>query len=200
MDGPQRIQGSREDTHGSYAPIQKWLHWAVAFIVIGMVPLGVAMSWRAEANNFDALTNAMYSSHKLFGFIILWLMAARVAVKLGKGAPPPAATLTAFERKASVSVHHLLYLMLFLVPLTGWAGVSAYGAREIFGLFSLPEIVARDEGRASILLWVHGALAMILVALVLAHLGGALMHGVIKQDGVMNRMIGWWPLRRRAKG
>jgi cytochrome b561 len=197
MSEPQPAQNPTHTAPVSYAPIQKWLHWVIAFLVIGMVPVGVVMSWRAEANNFDALTNTLYSSHKLFGFIVLWLMAARFAFKLGKGAPPPVGTLTPFERKASASVHHLLYVMLFLVPLAGWAGVSAYGARDIFGLFSLPEIVGKDEGLASILLWVHGALAMILIALVLAHLGGALMHGFIKQDGVMNRMIGWWPLRKR---
>jgi cytochrome b561 len=179
-----------------YAPVQKWLHWTVAILVISMIPIGKIMSWRAEANNFDALTNQLYSGHKLFGFIVLWLMAARIAFKLGKGAPAPVATLTPFERKASAAVHHLLYLLLILVPLLGWAGVSAYGAREVFGLFSLPQIVPKNEGLATILLGAHGALATILALLVLAHIGAALMHGVIKQDGVMNRMLGWWPLRR----
>ncbi len=167
----------------SYAPAQKWLHWAVAFFVAGLAPVGFIMARRAEANNFDALTNQLYSGHKLIGFIVLWLMAARIAFKLGKGTPPPVATLTPFERKASASVHHLLYMLLFLVPLSGWAGVSAYGAREVFGLFSLPEILPKNEGLATLLLGVHGALALLMVALVFAHIGAALMHGLVKQEG-----------------
>jgi cytochrome b561 len=185
-----------KQTLAQYAPVQKWLHWIIAFLVLMMIPVGKIMSWRAEAGNFDALTNQLYSGHKMFGFVVLWLMAARIAFKLGKGAPPPVATLTPMERRASSAVHHLLYMLLFLVPLFGWAGVSAYGAREMFGLFSLPEILPRNEGLAKILLRIHGVLAMGLVALVLAHIGAAMMHGVIKQDGVMNRMIGWWPLRK----
>ncbi|MGL4728399.1 MAG: cytochrome b [Bosea sp. (in: a-proteobacteria)] len=180
----------------SYAPAQKWLHWIIAFLVLLMIPVGKIMSWRKDADNFDALTNQLYSGHKLFGFIVLWLMAARIAFKLGRGAPPPVATLTPMERRASAAVHHLLYMLLFLVPLFGWAGVSAYGAREVFGMFSLPEIIPVNQSLAKILLSVHGALAMVLVALVLAHIGAAMMHGVIKRDGVMNRMIGWWPLKK----
>ena len=48
------------------------------------------------------------------------------------------------------------------------------------------------------ILEIHGYAALTLAALVAAHIGGALMHGVIKQDGVINRMIGWWPLRKKA--
>lgn len=179
----------------SYASTQKWLHWIIAFCVFGLVPVGLIMGWRAEANNFDALTNQLYSSHKLTGFIVLWLVALRIVVKSRLGTPAPVATLTRFERIASTSVHHLLYLLLVLVPLSGWAAVSAYGAREIFGLFSLPPLLPRNEALAAVLFKVHGTLALTMTALVIAHVGGALMHGLFKRDGVMTRMIGWWPLR-----
>lgn len=181
-----------------YAPIQKWLHWIIAFCVFGLVPVGLIMSWRAEANNFDALTNQLYSGHKLTGFIVLWLMTLRIALKVKKGSPAPVATLTTFERVASGAVHHLLYMLLILVPLTGWAGVSAYGALDVFGLFSLPALLPKNQGLASILFTIHGALAITMVVLVFAHIGGALMHGVIKRDGVIHRMIGWWPLKIRG--
>ena len=178
-----------------YAPIQKWLHWIIAFCVFGLVPVGLVMSWRAQANNFDALTNQLYSAHKLTGFIVLWLMALRIVLKVKFGAPAPVATLTKFERIASGAVHHLLYMLLFLVPLTGWAGVSAFGALNVFGLFSLPALLPKNPGLASVMFTIHGALAITMVVLVMAHIGGAMMHGMIKRDGVINRMIGWWPLK-----
>ena len=124
------------------------------------------------------------------------LDSSRFVYRARTGAPPPVATLTTTERIASGAVHHLLYVLLLVVPVLGWAGVSAYGAREVFGLFSLPPLLPANQALGETILKIHGWAALTMAALVVAHLGGALMHGLIKQDGVMNRMIGWWPLRK----
>ncbi|MBN9063035.1 MAG: cytochrome B [Rhizobiales bacterium 65-9] len=177
-----------------YSLTAKTLHWITAAAVIVMVPLGLYMVRRGAATNFDNLTNTLYSAHKLIGFLLLWVVAARILNRL-RGAPPPAETLTPLERVASSAVHHLLYLLLPIVPLLGWAGVSAYGARDVFGWFSLPPLLPESSAGDAILA-IHGVAALTLAALAVLHIGGALMHGFIKRDGVMNRMIGWWPLRR----
>lgn len=174
----------------AYAPSHRALHWLMAAMVIVMVPVGKYMVERGKATNFDALTNTLYSGHKLGGFILLWLLALRIVVKRRHGVPPPVATLTPLERIASTAVHHLLYVLLLVVPLLGWAGVSAFGAREIFGLFSLPPILPQDQALAKTILSLHGAAAMLMVLLVAAHVGGAMMHLIIKKDGVFRRM---WP-------
>lgn len=182
----------------SYTTTAKFLHWIIAFGAFGMIPVGVYMVRRGARTNFDDLTNTLYSGHKLTGFILLWLIAARIAYRAARGAPPPPPTLTPLERIASSAVHHLIYILLPIVPLLGWAGVSAYDARDIFGWFSLPPLLAPNQPLGERILEIHGYAALTLAALVAAHIGGALMHGVIKQDGVINRMIGWWPLRKKA--
>lgn len=174
----------------AYAPAHRALHWLMAIMVIAMVPVGKYMVERGKATNFDPLTATLYSGHKLTGFILIWLLALRIVVKRRHGVPPPVATLTPFERIASTAVHHLLYALLLVVPLLGWAGVSAFGAREVFGLFSLPPILPQDQALAKQILALHGAAAMLMVLLVAAHIGGALMHLIIKKDGVFRRM---WP-------
>ncbi len=179
-----------------YSVTAKRLHWIVAIGVLGMIPVGAYMVRRGAATNFDAMTNTLYSSHKLTGFLLLWVIAARIVYRARNGAPPPVATLTKPERIASGAVHHLLYVLLVAVPVLGWAGVSAYGARDVFGWFSLPPLLPANQALGEAILKVHGNLAILMALLVAAHLGGALMHGLIKQDGVMNRMIGWWPLRK----
>lgn len=181
-----------------YTKTAKLLHWLTVLAVFVLIPVGVVMTERAGRNVFDALTNRLYDSHKLIGFILLWLMALRILYKLRHPAPPPVPSLTRMERIASASVHHLLYVLLVLVPLLGWAGVSSFGATSIGGLFSLPSILPVNQDLAKTILKIHGALAMLLAALVMAHIGAALMHGVIKRDGVMNRMLGWWPIPRKS--
>ena len=154
------------------------------------------MSDRAERNLFDATTNQMYAMHKLMGFTLLWLIVARIVYKLVKGSPPSVPTLTPLERIASASTHHLLYVLLLLVPLLGWAGVSAFPALSIFDAFSLPAILSPNEELAKTIFKFHGWFAKAMMVLVLAHIGAAFMHGIIKRDGVMNRMMGWWPLKK----
>lgn len=173
-----------------YGLAARLLHWVVAVLVIGMVPLGLYMVARGEATNFDPLTGRLYDLHKLAGFTVLWLMVLRVLVRVTRGAPAPLATLTPFERIASVAVHHLLYLLLLIVPVLGWAGISAYPALNIFGLFDLPAILPADEPLAHRILGVHGLLALVLGALALVHIAAALWHRFIRHDGVLRRM---WP-------
>lgn len=166
------------------------LHWTVAVLVIGMVPLGLYMVSRGEATNFDALTGRLYDAHKLVGFLVLWLIVLRILVRVRRGAPPALATLTALERIASGAVHHLLYLLLLVVPVLGWAGISAYPALNIFGLFNLPAILSANEPLANRILGVHGLLAKLVGLLVLVHIAAALYHRFIKRDGLLRRM---WP-------
>lgn len=172
-----------------YGPTARVLHWLVALIVLGLIPLGLYMVARGEATGFDALTGSLYSLHKFVGFLVLWLIVLRMLVRL-RGAPPPAATLTRFERVASVTVHGALYALLLVVPLLGWAGVSAYPALNVFGLFDLPALLSPDEALAKRILGLHGLLAQILGVLALVHIAAALYHRFLKRDGVMARM---WP-------
>lgn len=176
---------------GRYGFPARLLHWLVAAFVIILVPLGLYMVARGDATNFDAITGDLYSLHKLLGFIVIWLIALRLLVRLTRRPPAPVATLTPLERIVSGVVHALLYLLLIIVPLLGWAGISAYPARDVFGLFNLPAILAPDEAFAERLFDIHGLLAKLLGLLALLHIAAALMHRFVKKDGVMRRM---WPL------
>lgn len=175
----------------SYAPLQKGVHWLHAALVLTALPLGVVIGNAAEGAIAPATMDRLYNLHRSFGFAVLLVAVLRVAVRVSKGAPPPVPTLTRFERIASVAVHHLLYLMIFLVPLLGWAGTSAYRAEiSVFGLFYLPHFVAENRALSETLLAAHGAAAIVMAALVALHIAGALMHLVVKRDGVFRRM---WP-------
>ncbi|TBW38982.1 cytochrome b [Siculibacillus lacustris] len=173
-----------------YGRAARWLHWVIAVFVACLIPLGLAMVARGAATNFDGLTDRLYSAHKLLGFVVLWLMILRVVVRLRRGAPPPLATLTPLERVASQVVHVVLYVLLLVVPLLGWAGVSAFPALNVFGLFDLPAILPADQAIAAVILGAHKLLALGLGLVALAHVAAALRHRFLKRDGVMRRM---WP-------
>jgi cytochrome b561 len=165
------------------------LHWLIALGVIVMVPVGLYMVQRGMWSNFDALTNTIYSWHKFIGFCILWLVILRIIVRLVRGAPPPEPIHPVLQFGANVS-HFALYVLLFLVPILGWTGVSAYGARGTPFGFELPQIIAQNQPLGETILWYHGWAAILLALIALTHIGAALMHRFIFKDGVFSRM---WP-------
>ncbi len=179
----------------SYSPLQRALHWTVALIVLAMIPLGLYMVRRYVETNFDAATQELYDAHKLFGFLLLWLVVVRIGVRVLRGAPPPPATLNPLQRTAAAATHAGLYLLLIVVPMLGWIGASAYDIRSVLGGFSLPKIAAHNEDFAYRILWWHGWVAIALGVVAALHIGAALFHRFVLKDGVFQRM---WPWGRRS--
>ena len=173
-----------------YSAAARHMHWATAGAVVIMVPLGLAMTYRGNTLNiWDGLTDALYSSHKLLGFLVLWLVAGRLAYRLLKGAPPDEPTLLWWQKVGSHLLHWLLYGLLLVVPVLGWVGVSLYPSLTVFGLFDLPALAKPNEDLATSVLTVHGKLAIVMALLACAHVGAALYHHLIRRDGVLRRML-----------
>lgn len=177
-----------------YSTPHRLVHWTTAALIIGMVPVGLYMAsipYPPDPRANPALKDTLYELHKSFGLIVLVLAVIRVALKVTQGTPPPVATLTPFQRIASTATHHLLYVLIFLVPLTGWLATSmCYGPVRLFWTLPVTLPFSAEESTCAAVYRVHfgGALAMTL--LVFAHVGAALMHLVIIRDGVFRRM---WP-------
>jgi len=174
----------------AFSTIARRLHWATAAAVLVMVPLGLAMSYRGNTLDiWDGLTDALYSSHKLLGFMVLWLVVLRLSYRLLRGAPPDEPSLAWWHKAASHLTHWLLYGLLILVPLLGWVGVSLYPSLTLFGLANLPALASPNEDLAKTVLSVHGSLAIALALLACVHVAAALYHHLIRRDGVLRRML-----------
>lgn len=180
----------------TYSGLQKTLHWVIAFAVIGMVPVGLALA------NFDFeetaadLGEALYGWHKLIGAVLLVLMAVRLATRIVRGTPALPPDLPDWQAVAARAVQGAMYTLLFVVPLLGWAGATAFSALGTVGGIRLPAMpfVPADQALAMRMFAAHGALAMTLAVLALAHIAAALDHLLRRKDGVFARM---WPGRAR---
>lgn len=172
-------------TRTTYPAAIKWLHWITALCVAVLVPVGIIMHNLESGPTQDTL----YFYHKSFGILVLALTLARLAIGLILGAPAPAAALTPFERIASLIAHRLLYVLLIVMPILGWIGVSAFDAPiDFFGLFQLPPLTAKNEEFAKLIFSAHMAGAVLIVLVLGAHIGGALLHA-LRGDGVIGRML-----------
>jgi cytochrome b561 len=177
-------------SNATYSPAARRFHWwTVAFLLI-QIPVGLYMSYRGNVQGiFDATTNFLYSWHKLLGMVILVLVLARLIYRLTRGAPADEPTLEWWQKGASHATHWGLYLLLIAVPIGGWIGVSLYPALDVFGLFSLPGLVAPNQDAAAKIFYFHFLGALAIVLLVGMHVGAALFHYFIRKDGVLMRML-----------
>lgn len=189
---PNHVPGEPlAETKVEYSAIARGFHWLTVALVFVMLPVGLTMTYRGNTLNiWDPLTNALFSAHKLTGFILLWLIAGRLTYRLVHGAPPDEPTLLWWHKAASHLVHWLLYGLLLVVPILGWIGVSLFPALTIFDLFNLPALTAPDEDMAKRVLNIHGWLAISMALLIAVHIAAALYHRFIRKDGVLRRM---WP-------
>jgi cytochrome b561 len=171
-----------------YSASAKWLHWSIAAAVLLLLPLGPLMKrWTPEG----LLRDRMYSFHEALGALVLLAMVARLGRRMIFGVPAPEATLTPLDRTASLTSQYVLYIMLFIAPLLGWAGTNAYGeAVNVFGLFSLPWILGKNVPLSEEIFDWHLAGGIVIATVVAIHVAGALFHRYVKRDGVFARM---WP-------
>lgn len=173
----------------SYGIIAQAFHWLVALLVITQIALGLyAARLPVSLARLEWL-----SRHKSLGLAILVLVLARLTWRLLDRPPTLPRTMTGWERRAVLSTHRLLYLLLLVAPLAGWLFASAAGLSvNWFGLFRVPDLVAKDPGLAHAFQVVHGVAVALLALLLVAHVAAALRHAA-RGDGVMQRMLPWKP-------
>ena len=143
----------------------KVLHWLTAALVLVMVSSGVI----AKQLDSGALAGTLLTLHKTTGILTLIVVVLRVIYRLTRF--DPAGTPHADRRPG---LHWMLYGMIILVPLLGWAGVSDFGARGILFGLSLPAIWPEGAGHFDLLLRMHAYMAFALLALVALHIGIAM--------------------------
>jgi cytochrome b561 len=165
------------------------LHWLLGLALVGMFVLGQYMTDLP----FSPQRLKLYNWHKWAGMTILALSVVRLVWRLW--CRPPALpqeieqAMPAWQRRAHHATHHGLYLLFFLVPLTGWAYSSAAGFPIVlFGVLPLPDLLAVDKAFAETIKPLHELSALAMAALVLLHVAGALKHALIDRDGLLGRM------------
>lgn len=166
------------------------LHWVMALMVLALLPIGLWMTERAEADIWGDLTDTLFNWHKAIGFSVLLLMILRIVMKVCWKGPPYPDEMPRPLQLAARSVHHLMYVFLVLTPLFGWAGVTAFPALVTVGGYDLPAMpfIPENSELAERLFAVHGTLAITLGVLVVGHIAAALRH-LLRRDGIFRRMV-----------
>lgn len=170
------------DNPTRYAFTSRVLHWVMAILVIAQLFLGVAMVASLDAYHL------LRTVHQPLGFAILVLAVVRIGNRV-LHRPPPSAGMRPAERMVATGSELLLYGLLVLQPVTGWAMLSAGGFPiALTAQLNLPAIAPRSPDLYSVLRQSHTVLAYLLFAAFTAHLCAILFHTFVLRDRILGRM------------
>lgn len=181
-------------TRTRYDAVAITIHWVTALAIVAQVVMGWSMT-SMEPGSY--LQFSLYQWHKSVGMTILALSVLRLVWRLAHKPPPLPATMPAWEMRAAKATHALLYALLIMLPLTGWAVVSASPFNIptiLYGVLPLPHLPVLSEledkkSAESALALVHDIGGWILIILLAGHVGAALRHHFVIHDDILVRML-----------
>jgi len=169
-----------------YTGIAKLFHW----LILALLVVQFAIAWTMPDIGRDSVPTGLIGWHLSVGAAILAVMIVRLAWRLTHPAPPAPADLAPALATLSRVTHYLLYSVLIVLPILGWANASARGwAVKLFGVVPLPALMAKGSALGHSLGDVHATLATVLLAIVALHVAGALYHAVVLKDRTVQRML-----------
>jgi cytochrome b561 len=97
-----------------------------------------------------------------------------------------------WQRGAAVLTHYGLYVMLLLVPFSGWWYNSTAGfPLKWFGLVRVPPLGEFDRALKAQALETHETLFWVLASVIALHAAAALWHHYRLRDRTLARMLPW---------
>jgi cytochrome b561 len=177
---------------GRYDGVAIGLHWLVAALAIAVAVLGLMIP---EAPRGSEWRDWVLLLHRSIGMTILAAMVLRMLWRLNHPAPPLPASLRPIEAFLAHATHVLLYIAFLAMPLAGYLNTAAAGhSLSLFGLVTIPPLIAENQRLAQIAIALHLAGQFAVYGFVALHVAAALMHGIIRRDGIFSRML---PATRR---
>lgn len=174
-----------------YSRSMRILHWAMALSIIGVICAGITMV--ALPDRDPVKFGVFFPWHKSFGMLALFLVVARLLIRFRTVIPPLPPGITKMEARAAAAAHIALYVLMFLVPLSGYVMSSTFTQSDgvyFFGVY-LPELLPKNDAWFDTLLELHHVLAFTLLGLVVLHVGAALKHHFLdrrREVDVLSRM------------
>ncbi|SFN11528.1 cytochrome b [Dokdonella immobilis] len=185
-----------KNTESRWGGMAQSLHWLMALGILGNGVLGLIM---------DEMPRGMtklntFAIHKSIGLTVLALLILRVSWRLFDRAPPDE-PMPRWQRLAAHATHGVLYLLMLAIPLSGWIYNSLHGyPLQWFKWFNLPALMEKNEALSDIAGETHEVLFFVLLAVLAAHVGGALVHHWFERDNTLLRMLPFVRLRKPGQG
>ncbi len=159
------------------------LHWVTAILVAVLWVSAHAIGWAGHG----APATLIRSGHITLGLLLIVVLLARLAWRLGPGRRLPAADRGAMHLAAKAT-HYGLYALLVGTALLGIANWLTHGG-TLWGAVAIPKLDFSALATARTIRGWHGLAANAILILAGVHAAAALFHHYVWRDGVLGRML-----------
>jgi len=158
------------------------IHWLMFICFSVLFTVGYFMTEFKQAEPWS-----WYALHKSFGVLVLMLLLLRWFTRFTSQLPEPADYMQGTGEKVAKSVVHTLYLLMLLVPISGYlmSNLSGFSV-EFFGL-ALPTVLAENTDIKDLSDDIHFYLAYIFLAVIGLHILSVIKHHV-QGNNVLSRI------------
>ena len=157
-------------------------HSLIAILMIA----AIVVAWNiGESNDTRNL-------HKSLGVAVLLVAALRLVnrFRFKNAIPESVNPKGSVQRILEKSVHGMLYLTMFGIPVVGWMMSNAFGhPASFFGLFNLPTLLDKNPELGRTLKELHELGANVFIGLLVLHLAGGILHFIKHKQNVFKRMM-----------
>lgn len=189
-----------------YTRVAIVLHWLIAIFIFAMLALGLYMvELPKEAPKqlaFDLFDWGLYTwqmsepgsprmfyfnLHKSVGLSLLALIVLRIVWRVTHRPPAMLSSYRPWERKLATGTHHLFYLLMVVIPITGLMmslnskfGINWFGIHLFDGVDNKSVRDTFEE--------MHEFATTLIMLLLVLHIGGGLKHKFLDKDATLTRM------------
>lgn len=183
--------------HSRYSTLAIWLHWIIALLVLGNLIGGLVVGGLLDSADpaQKLLGRTVIMLHRSIGLTVLALTLFRLGWRIANPPPPLPSHMTRTEILLAHASHYGFYVLLLVLPLSGWAMSSTrLPARPMlwFGIAEVPRLplAAGLNGTFS---ESHELLGWLAIAMIALHVLAANKHHIFDRDNLLARMS---PFRR----
>ncbi|MFI4955561.1 MAG: cytochrome b, partial [Gammaproteobacteria bacterium] len=125
-----------------YPLIMRINHWVMALLVIILLVVGFAIA------NFPKSIpdiNSVYGMHKSFGLVAFLFIIFRLSVRLRSVIPALPKEISVVEQKAAHAAQYLMYVLIFVMPISGYLMSILSGYPVAFFGYPVPALFEKHE-------------------------------------------------------
>ena len=189
-----------------YTNVAIVLHWLIGIAILFMFVLGWFMTElpkeTPKTTSFDIFNLGLitwgveeeqsqrsfyFNLHKSVGLSLLMLIVLRMYWRFTHRSPAFLNSMKLWEKRLAKATHHSLYLLMFLIPLSGiiMSAGSKYGIKW-FGIKVIPGF--DDKAIRELFYEFHEIFGLLLLLTLILHILGAVKHSIVDKDGTLRRM------------
>lgn len=170
-----------------YDPVARGVHWLNAILAL----ITIMLAWGIiGAPRPSAARGWLIMLHGSCGIAILALLVFWVGWRLRHPSPPLRPVLNWFEAALARATQGALLLLFVAMPVSGYVSLAAAKVPvSLFGIVTIPPLVPESGRVSQVAIAVHFVGEFLIYGLVALHIGAALLHGFVRRDGILDRML-----------